>query len=124
MTGKTQADRRPHKMLGLAAGVHPQSLGHVIAWGDASHRGWKLMTACLGQGGRPGQGEGGGEGEREEGGDLAGFAQTNLFIFPDWKKLFGLCTFAESHGIYYASWLNRFLFVIQSNAACIFHSQS
>ena len=58
------------------------------------------------------------------GGGLAGFAQTHLFIFPDWKKLFGLCTFAESHGIYYASWLDRFLSVIQLNAACIFQSQS
>lgn len=51
--------------------------------------------------------EGGGV-EREQGRRgraLAGFAQTNLFIFPDWKKLFGPCTFAESHGLYYASWL-------------------
>lgn len=37
--------------------------------------------------------------------ELAGVTQTNLFIFPDWKKLFGLCTFAESRSIYYASWL-------------------
>lgn len=82
------------------------------------------MTECLGQGGRLCQ-----EVEVEwwkggRGGDLAGFAQTHLFIFPDWKKLFALCTFAESHSIYYASWLDRFLSVIQSNAACIFHSQS
>lgn len=82
------------------------------------------MTECLGQGGRPCQKVGVEQGRGRRGGDLAGSAQTNLFIFPDWKKLFGLCTFAQSHGIYYASWLNRFLFVIQSNAACIFHSQS
>lgn len=82
------------------------------------------MTECLGQGGRHCQEVGVEQGKGRRGRALAGFTQTNLFIFPDWKKLFGLRTFAESHGIYYASCLNRFLFVIQSNAACIFRSQS
>lgn len=82
------------------------------------------MTECLGQGGRPCQEVGVEQGKGRRGRELAGFTQTNLFIFPDWKNLFGLCTFAESHGIYYASWFHRFLFVIPSNAACIFHSRS
>ena len=82
------------------------------------------MTECLGLGGRPCQEVGVERGQGRRGGGLAGFAQTHLFIFPDWKKLFGLCTFAESHGIYYVSWLDRFLSVIQLNAACIFQSQS
>lgn len=77
------------------------------------------MTECLGQGGRPCQEVGVERQGGRRGGDLAAGAQTNL-ISPDWKKLFGLRAFAQSHGIYYASWLDRFLSVIQSDAACIF----
>lgn len=81
------------------------------------------MTECLGQGGRPCQEVGVERWKGRKGGDLAGFTQTHLFIFPYWKKLLGLCAFAESHGIYYASWRDRFLSVVQSNAACIFQSR-
>lgn len=78
------------------------------------------MTECLGQGGRPCQEVGVERQGGRRGGDLAAGAQTNLLISPDWKKLFGLHAFAQSHGIYYTSWLDRFLSVIQSDAAWIF----
>lgn len=61
------------------------------------------MTECLGQGGRPCQEVGVEQEQGRRSSASAGFAQTNLFIFPDWKKLFGLCTFSECHGIYYTS---------------------
>lgn len=44
------------------------------------------MTECLGPGGRPGQEVGVERWEGRRGGDLAGVAETHLFIFPDWKK--------------------------------------
>lgn len=104
MPGKPHPDRYPGKLPRSGWCMSPEP-GQCYFLGNYKPHRMKAMTARLGQGGRPCQKVGVGREPGRRGRALAGFAQTYLFSFPDWKELFGLCTFAESHGLYYTSWL-------------------